>query len=185
MGDTIKIAMEDVKKGMAAGGTLGRSLARKMGHRAVLWSRAASEGARRRFERCTPAGKALSGVGALGMLVFGYLILFDASDLQLIKKESLVVKVQTANMRKQATTQSPIKTQLHQGTALVPVEREGKWWKARIDGNENVGWIHESVVRQKDSKQLVWSYHLRFYELYFLLAAVALFVGLRMRSQPH
>jgi len=182
MGDTTRIAVEDIKRGMAAGGMLTRKFFSWAQNRSVQKGQAVFYKIRTRFDQCTPTGKGLAIVGSLGMLVMLYLIIFDATGLRIVRSDSLMVTASAANMRGTSSLKSAIKNKVYRGTTLIPLQKKEKWWRVRIEGNKKSGWIHESVVKKNQASQLVWTYQLRYYEWYFIVAAVLLGIGIRLRK---
>lgn len=60
-------------------------------------------------------------------------------------KKSVIVNVETANMRSGSTTSDPIVATVKKGVVFEPLEMKGEWMKVRYK-NEITGWMHNSLL---------------------------------------
>ncbi len=60
-------------------------------------------------------------------------------------KKTVIVKVETANMRSGPSKDNPIIATVKKGVVFEPVETQGNWMKLSYK-NDITGWIHNSLV---------------------------------------
>jgi SH3-like domain-containing protein len=60
-------------------------------------------------------------------------------------KKSVIVNVETANMRTGSSTGDPIVATVKKGVVFEPLEMNGEWMKVRYK-NEITGWMHNSLL---------------------------------------
>ena len=60
-------------------------------------------------------------------------------------KKSVIVNVETANMRSGPSTQETITATVKKGVVFTPLEMKGDWMKVRYK-NEITGWMHNSLL---------------------------------------
>jgi len=60
-------------------------------------------------------------------------------------KKSVIVNVETANMRAGSSTDDPVIATVKKGVVFEPLEMNGDWMKVRYK-NEITGWMHNSLL---------------------------------------
>jgi SH3-like domain-containing protein len=60
-------------------------------------------------------------------------------------KKTVIVNVDTGNMRAGASTEDPIIATVKKGVVFEPLEKQGDWLKVRYK-NEITGWMHDSLL---------------------------------------
>lgn len=60
-------------------------------------------------------------------------------------KKTVIVNVETANMRAGSSTDDPIIATVKKGVVFEPLEMKGDWMKLRYK-NEITGWMHNSLL---------------------------------------
>ena len=60
-------------------------------------------------------------------------------------KKTVIVNVETANMRAGSSTDDPIVATVKKGVVFEPLEMNGEWMKVRYK-NEITGWMHNSLL---------------------------------------
>ncbi len=64
-------------------------------------------------------------------------------------KKSVIVNVETANMRSGSSTADTIVATVKKGVVFEPLEMNGEWMKVRYK-DEITGWMHNSLLWPKD-----------------------------------
>jgi len=64
-------------------------------------------------------------------------------------KKSVIVNVETANMRSGPTTNDTVVATVKKGVVFTPLEMQGEWLKIRYK-NEITGWMHNSLLWPSD-----------------------------------
>ena len=82
------------------------------------------------------------------ILVISSIALFSATSA--FGANYLSVTTDNANVRTGPGTKYPVAMELFQGYPLKVLKQQGEWYKIR-DYEKDTGWIHNSIVKQRDT----------------------------------